>query len=92
MALKDGLKDIIIPSFKDLINNLEDFSNSIKNIPMVALATAHPAKFPEAVEDATGAHPNLPSHLKDLMERPEQFDKQPNDLQTVQNYIKEIVK
>ena len=63
-----------------------------KNIPLVALATAHPAKFPEAVEDATGAHPNLPSHLKDLMERPEQFDKQPNDLQTVQNYIKEIVK
>ena len=62
-----------------------------KNIPMVALATAHPAKFPDAVEDATGVHPKLPSHLKDLMKRPEWFDKQPNDLETVQNYIKEIV-
>ena len=32
LMLKDGLKDILIPSYKDLINNLEDFSNSIKNI------------------------------------------------------------
>ena len=34
--LKDGLKDILIPSYNDLIKNLEDFSKTTKNIPMVA--------------------------------------------------------
>ncbi len=35
--------------------------------PMVTLATAHPAKFPDAVERATGERPTLPDHLADLM-------------------------
>lgn len=62
-----------------------------KSIPMVALATAHPAKFPDAVEDATGIRPELPSHLADLLDRPEQYVQQPNDLEVVQNYIEEVV-
>ena len=62
-----------------------------KSIPMVALATAHPAKFPDAVEDATGTRPELPSHLADLLERREQCVEQPNDLEVVQNYIEEVV-
>ncbi|MGB2097013.1 MAG: threonine synthase [Candidatus Puniceispirillales bacterium] len=40
--------------------------------PIVALACAHPAKFPDAVEKATGIRPELPPHLSDLMERPHQ--------------------
>jgi len=39
--------------------------------PMVALATAHPAKFPDAVSRATGKRPELPDHLADLWSRPE---------------------
>ena len=42
--------------------------------PVIALATAHPAKFPDAVEDATGVRPALPPHLADLMRRPERID------------------
>ena len=40
---------------------------------MVTLATAHPAKFPDAVERATGLRPRLPPHLADLLDRPERF-------------------
>jgi threonine synthase len=39
--------------------------------PVVALACAHPAKFQDAVEQATGTLPALPAHLADLMQRPE---------------------
>lgn len=42
--------------------------------PGVMLATAHPAKFPDAVEKATGVKPHLPDHLADLYERPERFE------------------
>ena len=38
--------------------------------PMVTLATAHPAKFPDAVEDATGARPALPERMADLFRPP----------------------
>ena len=57
--------------------------------PMVALATAHPAKFPDAVERATGARPALPSRMGDLMERPERSTVLPNDLAALQSFIQE---
>jgi threonine synthase len=57
-------------------------------IPVVALACAHPAKFPEVVTAATGIHPALPPHLADLFERPERIVTLPNDLATVQDYIR----
>ncbi len=55
--------------------------------PMVCLATAHPAKFPEAVESATGQHPGLPARMADLFEREERFAVLPNDLGAVQHFI-----
>jgi len=55
--------------------------------PMVTLATAHPAKFPDAVAAASGVRPQLPPRLGDLMERKEVFDVLPNDLDTVKDYI-----
>jgi len=58
-----------------------------EDTPLVSLATAHPAKFPEATEQATGVHPELPHHLSDLMTRPEHFDVLDNDLTAVQNFI-----
>jgi threonine synthase len=55
--------------------------------PVVTLATAHPAKFPDAVAQATGSRPALPPFLADLYERDERYDVLPNDLQAVQNFI-----
>ena len=60
--------------------------------PLVTLATAHPAKFPEAVERATGIRPQLPAHLSDLMQRREHFTQLPNDLDAVQQFVETHVR
>jgi threonine synthase len=60
-------------------------------VPMVALATAHPAKFPDAMEQATGARPPLPRHLADLYDRPERFSRAPNDLAAIQARVRACV-
>lgn len=57
--------------------------------PLVTLSTAHPAKFPDAVEKATGVHPELPDHLSDLFTREERLVHLPNDLGTVKSFIRE---
>jgi threonine synthase len=57
------------------------------HVPMVCLGTAHPAKFPDAVEQATGVRPPLPGHLADLFDRPERYDTLPADLAAVQEYV-----
>lgn len=59
--------------------------------PMITLATAHPAKFPAAVEKATGQHPDLPPHMADLFERDERVTRVPNDLNALQSLIKERI-
>jgi threonine synthase len=56
-------------------------------VPMITLATAHPAKFPDAVETASGIRPGLPERLSDLLRRPEKMEVLPNDLKMLQNYI-----
>ncbi|MBM6578906.1 threonine synthase [Microvirga sp. BT689] len=58
-------------------------------VPVVALSTAHPAKFPDAVERATGVRPALPPHMGDLMERRESFTVLPNDQAAVERFIRE---
>ena len=58
-----------------------------KAAPMVVLGTAHPAKFPVAVEQASGIAPQLPAWLGDLMSRKESYDVLPNDLEELQEYI-----
>ena len=55
--------------------------------PMVGLATAHPAKFPDAVERATGIRPALPDRLADLFDRPERFDVLPADVEAVRAHV-----
>jgi threonine synthase len=57
--------------------------------PVVALATAHPAKFPDAVERATGLRPPLPPHLADLLDRPERFTVLANDQGAVERFIRQ---
>jgi threonine synthase len=59
-----------------------------REVPMVALACAHPAKFPDAVAAATGVRPALPGALADLMARRERVAVLPNDLGAVQRFIR----
>jgi len=56
--------------------------------PMVTLATAHPAKFPAAVEAASGHNPALPVWLADLYQRQERLHVLANDQQAVENFIR----
>jgi threonine synthase len=58
------------------------------SVPVVALATAHPAKFPDAVEAAVGVRPPLPTHLADLFERTERIEHAPNDLAAVEALVR----
>jgi threonine synthase len=57
--------------------------------PMITLATAHPAKFPDAVEAAMGARPALPDRMADLFDRDERVTRMPNDLAALQAHIRE---
>jgi threonine synthase len=59
--------------------------------PLVTLATAHPAKFPDAVEAATGVRPALPPRMADLMDRPERVRRVDNDLAAIEALIEEGV-
>ena len=56
-------------------------------VPIVSFACAHPAKFDEAVQTATGATPVLPPHVSDLMLRPERQQQVPADAAAVKNLI-----
>ncbi len=56
-------------------------------VPMVTLATAHPAKFPDAVAAATGLRPALPPRMADLYDRPERGARVANDLAALQAFV-----
>jgi threonine synthase len=60
-------------------------------VQTVAMATAHPAKFPDAIEQAVGFRPELPPQLADLMEKPERFVVLPNDLAAVEANVRALV-
>lgn len=55
--------------------------------PVVILSTAHPAKFPDAVERASGIRPQLPSWLAGMMQKAEKFDVLPSDAKMVEEYV-----
>ncbi|MFM2421813.1 MAG: Threonine synthase [Pseudomonadota bacterium] len=58
------------------------------NAPRVVLATAHPAKFPDAMEKITGERPALPPRLKHLMTDPERMSHLPNDATKIEAFIR----
>ena len=60
-------------------------------IPVIAMATAHPAKFPDAMERATGQRPALPPRMSDLFEREERFAVLPSDLAAVEANVRGLV-
>ncbi|GHA52517.1 threonine synthase [Amylibacter ulvae] len=59
--------------------------------PMITLATAHPAKFPAAVKDACGIHPELPPRMADLFDRDERFTRVDGTLDAVTKLIKDRI-
>ena len=59
--------------------------------PMITLATAHPAKFPDAVQAAMGLRPALPPRMADLCDRPERLTRVPNDLGALTALIRERI-
>ncbi|MGD0103537.1 MAG: threonine synthase [Rhodopila sp.] len=61
-------------------------------IPVVAMATAHPAKFPDAVERATGHRPALPDRMADLFERTERFTVLPDELGAIEAAVRTLVR
>ncbi len=61
----------------------------LADTPMITLATAHPAKFPAAVEVACGQHAPLPNRMADLYERSERVTRVANDLSAIEKLIRE---
>jgi threonine synthase len=59
-----------------------------RSIPVVVAATAHPAKFPDAVEQATGFRPPLPARLADLYQREERFAVMPGALADIEAAVR----
>ena len=57
--------------------------------PMITLATAHPAKFPDAVEKASGIRPGLPKRLQHLLTAAERFTVLPNSAEAVRDFIRQ---
>jgi threonine synthase len=58
------------------------------SVPMVTLATAHPVKFPEAVEKSgVGISPELPIHMRDLFDREEKYEVLSKDIKKVHEFI-----
>ena len=60
-------------------------------IPMITLATAHPSKFPDAVDAASGIQPLLPQHMENLYERDERVTRVPNNFEAISTLIKERI-
>ncbi len=59
------------------------------HVPMVALGTAHPAKFGDAVYAAAGVRAPLPAHMEGLMERKEHFTVLPNDQAAIEQFVRQ---
>ncbi|MGR3623313.1 threonine synthase [Pseudophaeobacter sp.] len=60
-------------------------------VPMITLATAHPAKFPAAVEKASGQYPDLPERMADLYDRDERISQVANDLTAIEDHIRKNI-
>ena len=69
-----------------------DRVDGLPDAPVVCLATAHPAKFPDAVEQATGVRPALPPALADLLDRPERCGEVAADLSAVEDVVRTAIR
>jgi threonine synthase len=63
-----------------------------KGVPMVTLATAHPAKFPDAVKAAIGIEPAIPHGFAEILTKPERYATLANDRQAVEDHIASLTR
>lgn len=82
-----GAADQIIDPHTAIALHAARVANIGPDVPVVTLATAHPAKFPDAVEMATGVRPALPTRVAELFDREERFDVLPGDYAAVRDYV-----
>ncbi len=68
-----------------------DRVDALPDAPVVCLATAHPAKFPDAVERATGIRPPLPAHLSELLDLPERAGSVAGHLGAVEAAVRSLI-
>jgi threonine synthase len=85
---RDRMGELLCPHSAVGVHVAQSFAGTT---PLVTLATAHPAKFPDAVEAATGLRPALPPRMANLMERPERVTRVDNDLSAIEALIEEGV-
>jgi threonine synthase len=86
IRLRDTTGEILCPHTAVGVKVAEEHLGAT---PMITLATAHPAKFPDAVQAAIGLRPALPPRMADLFDRPERLTRVPNDLGAIQSLIRE---
>ena len=84
---RDHYNEIVCPHTAVAIKVAAEMRGNIAT-PMITLATAHAAKFPDAVEAACGIRPDLPPHMADLFDRPERVIRVANDLSDIQEIIR----
>ena len=61
-------------------------------VPRVILSTAHPAKFPDAMEAITGERPGLPPRLSQLLTDPERYETVANDLAAIEGFVETVAR
>jgi threonine synthase len=81
--------ELLCPHSAVGVDVAQDFLGAV---PMVTLATAHPAKFPDAVEAASGLRPGLPPRMADLFDKPERVQRVENDLAALEQVIEEGIR
>jgi threonine synthase len=63
-----------------------------QDVPVICVGTAHPAKFPDAVETATGVRPPLPERLADLLDRTETMTVLPPDRLAIESFVRSVTR
>lgn len=85
-AVYEQTGELLDPHTAVGVNAARKFNND-PAVPMITLSTAHPAKFPSAVEEASSVHPELPIHLSDLFKREECYTVLDHDIEAVKSFI-----
>ncbi len=89
-AMYESTELLVDPHTAVGLRGAEVASGAGRAAPIITLATADPAKFPDAVEKAVGIRPPLPPHLAEIMTKPERFEPMVNDLDQVGEKLRAI--
>ena len=86
-TIRDETAEVICPHTAVAVKVARE--NLRPGVPMISLSTAHPAKFPDAVEAAIGIRPDLPKHMADLFDRDERITRVENNPEKIKSLILE---